>query len=131
MSTSWVRFPAERDSQPERQWVRYQCAEGTRVFVYLAKGSAGQTRCDRGWLLRPDLEDMMRELSQVGVRFEQYDTPGLKTDERGVFDSGRFKAVWVKDPDNNTIAITQNYLPRLPLRGPASAPRKILRSRCW
>lgn len=31
--------------------------------------------------------------------FERYDQPGVKTDDRGVFDAGRFGAVWAKDPD--------------------------------
>ena len=39
--------------------------------------------------------------------FEQYDQPGIKTDERGVFDAGRFRAAWVTDPDGNTLAITE------------------------
>jgi hypothetical protein len=41
------------------------------------------------------------------VFFEHYDQPGLKTNERGVFDSGRFRAAWIKDPDGNTIALTE------------------------
>jgi hypothetical protein len=41
------------------------------------------------------------------VAFERYDQEGLKTDERGVFDAGRFRAVWARDPDGNTLAITQ------------------------
>jgi len=41
------------------------------------------------------------------VRFEQYDQPGIKTDERGVFDAGRSRAAWVKDPDGNTMALTE------------------------
>jgi hypothetical protein len=41
------------------------------------------------------------------VHFEHYDQPGIKTDERGVFDGGDFRAAWVKDPDDNTMAITE------------------------
>jgi hypothetical protein len=39
--------------------------------------------------------------------FEQYDQPGIQTDERGVFDAGRLRAAWFKDPDGNTMAITE------------------------
>lgn len=49
----------------------------------------------------------MNELASRGVVFEQYDQAGLKTDERGVFDAGRFKAAWITDPDGNTMALTQ------------------------
>ena len=37
--------------------------------------------------------------------------PGLwgesDTDESGIFDAGRFRAAWIKDPDGNTLAITE------------------------
>jgi hypothetical protein len=49
----------------------------------------------------------MDELAAHGVSFERYDQPGLETDERGVFDAGRFRAAWVKDPDGNTLAISE------------------------
>jgi hypothetical protein len=49
----------------------------------------------------------MAELAARGVVFEQYDQPGLKTDDQGVFDIGRFKAAWITDPDGNTIALTE------------------------
>ena len=49
----------------------------------------------------------MDELGSRGVVFEQYDQPGIKTDSRGIFDAGRFRAAWVKDPDGNTMALTE------------------------
>jgi hypothetical protein len=49
----------------------------------------------------------MDELEARGVSFERYDQPGIQTDARGVFDAGRFRAAWVKDPDGNTLAISQ------------------------
>jgi len=35
------------------------------------------------------------------------DTASIKTDERGAFDAGDFRAAWVRDPDGNTMAITE------------------------
>jgi hypothetical protein len=49
----------------------------------------------------------MADLLSRQVVFEQYDQPGLKTDERGIFDAGRFKAAWIRDPDGNTLALTE------------------------
>jgi hypothetical protein len=49
----------------------------------------------------------MNELVERGAAFERYDQPGIKTDERGVFDAGRFRAAWLCDPDGNTLALTQ------------------------
>jgi catechol 2,3-dioxygenase-like lactoylglutathione lyase family enzyme len=91
----------------EQEGVRYPCANGTRIFVYLSPENAGKSPATlAGWFV-DDLDETMDELLARGVVFEQYDQPGIKTDERGVFDAGRFRAAWVKDPDGNTMALTE------------------------
>jgi catechol 2,3-dioxygenase-like lactoylglutathione lyase family enzyme len=91
----------------EEQGVRYPCAQGTGIFIYLSPENAGRsTATIAGWSVE-DLDRTMDELASRGVTFERYDQPGLATDERGVFDAGRFRACWIKDPDGNTMAITQ------------------------
>jgi catechol 2,3-dioxygenase-like lactoylglutathione lyase family enzyme len=93
--------------EEEEQGVRYPCAQGTGIFIYLSRENAGKSPATlAGWSV-DDLDQTMAELGSRGVVFERYDQPGLKTDERGVFDAGRFRAVWVRDPDGNTMAITQ------------------------
>ena len=92
----------------EDEGVRYLCAQGTRIFIYLSPENAGRSPATMaGWIV-DDLEQTMDELESRGVTSEQYDQPGLKTDERGVFDGGQFKAAWVRDPDDNTLAITED-----------------------
>jgi catechol 2,3-dioxygenase-like lactoylglutathione lyase family enzyme len=87
--------------------VRYPCAGGTRIFIYRSPENAGRSPATlAGWSV-DDLDQTMDELASRGVVFEQYDQPGIQTDERGVFDAGRFRAAWFKDPDGNTIAITE------------------------
>jgi catechol-2,3-dioxygenase len=91
----------------EEQGVRYPCAEGTGIFVYLSQENAGRSPATlAGWFV-DDLDETMNELASRGVVFEQYDQPGITTDERGVFDAGRFRAAWIKDPDGNTMALTE------------------------
>lgn len=93
--------------EEEEQGVRYPCGEGTRLFVYLAPENAGKSPATiAGWFV-DDLDKTMDELGSRGVIFERYDQPGLETDERGVFDAGQFRAAWVKDPDGNTMAMTE------------------------
>jgi catechol 2,3-dioxygenase-like lactoylglutathione lyase family enzyme len=93
--------------ETEEQGVRYPCAQGSGIFVYLSAENAGRSPATHaGWFV-DDLDATMDELAARGVRFERYDQPGLKTDERGIFDAGRFRAAWVKDPDGNTLAISQ------------------------
>jgi catechol 2,3-dioxygenase-like lactoylglutathione lyase family enzyme len=97
-----------REEPDEDQGVHYPCADGTRIFVYLSPAHAGTSGATvAGWLV-DDLDQTMDELASRGVEFEQYDQPGLKTDERGVFDAGRFRAAWIKDPDGNIMALTES-----------------------
>jgi catechol 2,3-dioxygenase-like lactoylglutathione lyase family enzyme len=94
-------------AEEEEQGVRYRCAEGTGIFIYLSPENAGTSRATlAGWLV-DDLDRTMDELASQGVAFERYDQPGIRTDERGVFDAGRFRAAWIRDPDGNTMAITE------------------------
>jgi catechol 2,3-dioxygenase-like lactoylglutathione lyase family enzyme len=83
---------------------RYTCAGGTWLDVYESPDHAGKsTATVVGWDV-DDVERVVDELSASGVTFEQYDDP-VKTDEKGVFSDGEFKAAWFKDPDGNTHAI--------------------------
>ena len=94
-------------AEEEPEGARYFCAEGTSIFVYLQPQNAGASSATlAGWTV-DDLDQTMEELASRGVHFEQYDQPGIKTDDRGVFDGGDFRAAWIKDPDGNTMAITQ------------------------
>jgi len=87
--------------------VRYPCVDGTAIFVYLSPDNAGKSPATlAGWFV-DDLDQTMDDLASRGVIFEQYDQPELKTDERGVFDAGPFRAAWIKDPDGNTMALTE------------------------
>jgi catechol 2,3-dioxygenase-like lactoylglutathione lyase family enzyme len=86
--------------------VRYPCGDGTSIFVY-ASTFAGRTAATvAGWAV-DDLEQTMAQLASRGVTFERYDQPDIKTDEHGVFESGNIKAAWIRDPDGNTLALTQ------------------------
>jgi catechol 2,3-dioxygenase-like lactoylglutathione lyase family enzyme len=93
--------------EEEPQGVTYPCAQGTRIFVYLSGENAGQSTATlAGWTV-DDLDEAMDELGSRRVAFERYDQPGIQTDERGVFDAGRFRAAWIRDPDGNTLSLTQ------------------------
>ena len=95
--------PADADEHG----VRYRCANGTGVFVYVSQENAGTSSATiAGWQV-DDLGATMTELESKGIAFARYDQPGLKTDERGVFDAGAFRAAWVQDPDGNTLALTE------------------------
>jgi catechol 2,3-dioxygenase-like lactoylglutathione lyase family enzyme len=93
--------------EEEEDIVNYPCADGTTIGVYLSPENVGKSPATlAGWFV-DDLDQTMAELGSRGVAFEQYDQPGLKTDERGVFDGPGFRAAWITDPDGNTMALTE------------------------
>jgi catechol 2,3-dioxygenase-like lactoylglutathione lyase family enzyme len=54
-----------------------------------------------------DLAAEMRVLYERGVRFEDYDLPGLKT-EHGVCVLGSERAAWFRDPEGNILCLHQD-----------------------
>ena len=51
-------------------------------------------------------EETEKALSAKGVKFEEYDMPGLKTVD-GIANAGGAKAAWFKDTEGNILAIVQ------------------------
>jgi catechol 2,3-dioxygenase-like lactoylglutathione lyase family enzyme len=49
----------------------------------------------------------MKTLRERGVRFEDYDLPGLKT-ENGVCVLGSERAAWFKDPEGNILCLHED-----------------------
>lgn len=56
-----------------------------------------------GWHV-DDIEATVAALQRKGVTFEEYDFPGLKT-ENGIAVTGNERAAWFKDPEGNILAI--------------------------
>ena len=54
-----------------------------------------------------NVDAVVDELTQRGVRFEIYDAPGLKTDERGVFRGRGPVIAWFKDPAGNILSVLE------------------------
>ena len=52
----------------------------------------------------PDIAASIAELERAGVRFEDYDFPGLKT-ENGMATMGAYHGAWFKDSEGNILAI--------------------------
>jgi predicted enzyme related to lactoylglutathione lyase len=57
-------------------------------------------------LVVEDLDVAIDELVAAGVKMEQYDLPGIKTDERGIARSDFSPPIaWFTDPAGNVIAV--------------------------
>lgn len=58
-----------------------------------------------GWEV-PNIVTAAKDLERAGVRFERY--PGLPQDDLGIWTSpSGARVAWFKDPDGNTLSITQ------------------------
>jgi hypothetical protein len=47
------------------------------------------------------------ELKKRGVRFEQYNLPDLKTDEKGIMRGNGPTIAWFKDPAGNILSLLE------------------------
>src|ERR1700688_44480 len=47
------------------------------------------------------------ELTKRGVRFQIYNEPDLKTDEKGIFHGGGPVIAWFKDPAGNILSVLE------------------------
>ena len=87
----------------------YTCADSTDIVVYLSPAHAGQGSATIAAWEVDDLDLEMDVLLSKGVDFESYDEPDLKTDARGVAQLHGSRIAWLKDPDGNTFAISQDF----------------------
>ena len=95
--------------EPKREvagGVMYEFGDGTGCFLYPTP-NAGTSKASQAFWQVDDLEREVAELKARGVRFEEYDTPGLKTKD-GIVTSRGNKAAWFKDTEGNILALVQN-----------------------
>ena len=78
-------------------------ASSDRLLLYKSGYQRGETTYAA--FLCEDVEGTVRELRGKGVKFEEYDFPGLKT-VNGIATSGDMKTAWLKDSEGNTLAIS-------------------------
>jgi predicted enzyme related to lactoylglutathione lyase len=85
--------------------VVYECGGGSWVFMYPSAG-AGTSKASTAFWAVDDVEAEVAALKSRGVVFEEYDMPGIKT-ENGIASGGGAKTAWFKDSEGNIMAISQ------------------------
>lgn len=81
-------------------------ANGIMLRLGMGKERAPVPGTILGWQV-PDARAAVQELEQAGVRFEHYD--GLKQDSQGIWTAPTgAKVAWFKDPDGNTLSISEH-----------------------
>ena len=102
-------------SQEDPSGVMYAMAAGTGFGVFPSSGKPSGTHTQMGIEVE-DVEGAVKDLQAKGVKFEEYDVPGLKT-VNGIVSMGGSKLAWFKDSEGNLIVIS---LP-VPVAAPARA----------
>jgi catechol 2,3-dioxygenase-like lactoylglutathione lyase family enzyme len=84
-------------------YARFSGAGETKLGIY-ESGTAGKARHTLASFVVDDVRAVVDALRRNGVVFEEYDMPGMKTEE-GVATMGDTRAAWLKDPDGNILEI--------------------------
>jgi len=85
--------------------VIYECGNGSWAFMYPSAG-AGTSKASTLFWAVDDVEAEVAELKRRGVQFEEYDAPGIKT-ENSISKAGGAKTAWFKDTEGNILAVSQ------------------------
>ena len=85
--------------------IEFRCGGGTKLAVSKSTTGTADSQTQIGWEV-DDLRAELDELRSRGVTIEDYDLPGLKT-ENGIADVGFAWMAWIVDPGKNALAIIQ------------------------
>lgn len=85
--------------------VKIDAGAGTSVCLYQRPPSkADHTLAS---FIVPDIAATVKELAGKGVKFFDYDFPGLKTDANHIATQGKDRAAWFQDSEGNIIGLNQ------------------------
>jgi catechol 2,3-dioxygenase-like lactoylglutathione lyase family enzyme len=85
--------------------IAFRCGGGTHLDVTRSTVGTADEQTQVSWTV-PDLRAEVAELRSRGVKVEDYDLPGLKTED-GIADLGFAWIAWIVDPGKNALAILQ------------------------
>jgi catechol 2,3-dioxygenase-like lactoylglutathione lyase family enzyme len=84
----------------------YYKSGASQFFLYPTQYAGTAQNTVLGWDV-DDIDKVAEDLRGRGVVFEEYDFPGLKT-ENGIADIEGERAAWFKDSEGNILAIIQS-----------------------
>ena len=85
--------------------ITFKCGGGTHLDVTKSTVGTADSQTQASWQVN-DIRAEVAELRARGVKVEDYDMPGLKTED-GIADIGFAWAAWVTDPGKNALGILQ------------------------
>jgi catechol 2,3-dioxygenase-like lactoylglutathione lyase family enzyme len=95
----------ESSEAMEEYSLLYRCGNGTSFLIYQTDSAGTAKNTQMGWD-SDNIERDMEELRARGVKFEEYDMPGLKT-ENGLATGDWGKAAWFLDSEGNILNLSQ------------------------
>jgi predicted enzyme related to lactoylglutathione lyase len=84
--------------------VIYECG-GAEVFMYPTR-NAGTSKASQAFWEVEDVEAEVAELKARGVKFEEYDMPGMAM-KNSIATGGAAKTAWFEDTEGNILAVSQ------------------------
>lgn len=88
----------------EHGFLRLSIGGGKSVLVYPKPDHVPATYTILNFPV-DDVDKAVDQLRRAGVRFEQYDEPGLKTDEKGIARGNGPDIAWFRDPAGNILSV--------------------------
>lgn len=81
----------------------FEAGGGSIIFIY----QRARTKAEHTALtfLVKNVEGTVKQLAAKGVKCEQYDLPGIKTNELGIADMDGIQLAWFTDPEGNILAL--------------------------
>ena len=85
--------------------IEFRCGGGTHLSISKSTTGTADSQTQIAWEVE-DLGAEVNELRSRGVKVEDYDLPGLKT-EHGIADVGFGWMAWIVDPGLNALGMLQ------------------------
>ena len=85
--------------------IEFSCGGATRLAVSKSTVGTADSQTQVAWSVS-DLETTLAELRANGIKVENYDLPGLQTQD-GIADVGFGRMAWIIDPGGNCLGIVQ------------------------
>ena len=84
----------------------FEAGVGTVLLIYKRDVPTKAEHTVAGFMV-DNIEQVIGHLNSVGVHMEQYDLPGIKTDERGIAEMDGEKSAWFTDTEGNILAVVE------------------------
>ena len=93
------------NGEEQNDQVTYNCGGGTGLHLYTRNEPTKPEHTSATFEVN-SVEESVKELKSKGVKFEEYDIPGIKT-VNSIATVGNDKGAWFKDTEGNILCVHQ------------------------